>query len=290
MPARWFGMTDPTQNIEKKKQDLHVIQNLGEGDLNADTDGDGIKNWEEILRGTNPNIKDSPVVDTAVASSSLYTTLSKDDTLNDENNLTAQFSKNAYTLSTYLGGNNVTDDTLLNNLSQGLIDGEIQKLLIKRYSTIDIKTTNDESIKSVKNYGNILGSYIRNSFKTILSIDENTILDNYNKTKNTKDLEGIKTKIDSLDELQNNLRKMIVPTPLLNNHLTILNFANSYENVLKNIYSIENDPIRALAGYQALNTTFSYFLTSAYSFVDLFNKNNISFGANEGGYIFNSVK
>lgn len=275
-------------SAQKQQNDLLVIQSIQEGALNDDTDGDGLKNWEEVLMKTNPNVKDNPNQNTnnEIEETSVVV-LAKDDPLNDPNNLTAQFAKNAYTLAGYLESKGVSDDQTIKEVSKGLVDGEIAKLLIKRYSEGDLNITTKGDNVTLKNYGNQLAGFIDTSFKVALAINEEEILNTYNTSKNVSDLNKLKTKIDSLTTLQNNLKGMTVPRLAVNNHLDILNRTNSYTTVLKNIYTAPTDPMRAIAGYTASKQTFQYFIDSAYGFVDFFKSNKVVFGKNEKGDLFN---
>lgn len=290
LPSSWLGNIGSSQSKYKQaQQDLLVVKNLENGSLNEDTDGDGLKNWEELLRGTNPNVKDNP--DQNINGSSTtenVKTLAKDDPLNDENNLTAQFAKNSYTLANYLDANKISSQDTVNNLSQGLIDGEINKLLIKKYTETDLNIINKNDGDTLKVYGNQLSTYLINYYINVLSIDEMSILKKYADSKDTSDFKKIKTKVDMLDKLQNSLKSMSVPSMAVKNHINLLNSTNSYEEALKNIEAIDKDPLRAVAGYQSLNEITPSFLGIINTYFDFFKANNIIFAQSDAGYLFSS--
>ncbi len=281
-----FGSKKVTNTNLGQQNDLLVIQKIEGGDLNADTDGDGLKNWEEALLGTNPNIKDNPNQNIEGSTSPQFTPIAKDDPLNDVNNLTAQFSKNAYTMASYLNSNGVSDNQTIDEVSKGLISGEITKLLIKKYTVDDLKNVDKNDTTTLKNYGNQLANYVDTSFKIILNIDEEKILNTYTQSKDAKDLSKLKTKIDSLETLQSNLKNMIVPKVAAQNHLNILNSTASYIAILKNINTVNTDPIRAVVGYKALPQILLNFFNNFIDLNKFFKENKVTFSNNEKWFVF----
>lgn len=286
VPAKWLNIDTGDTYIKSKtdenKNDLSVVQKqLQEGYLNQQVDNTtGLKNWEKLLGKTKQVDNTIQVVTKATSTKS-----GSYDALSDPDNITAQFAKNAYTMSAYLKQQGVTDDASIAQISKSVIEGELSKMTMQRYEKTDLKIVGTNDSKALKVYANQLVTYMNTSFKTDITVRDMDALSIYYTKGDTQELQKIQTDLKILKTFQSNVLKMSVPSSLVTYQLTLLNNTGAYINILNNILKAESDPLRALIAYKAYPAVATNFLGSLAGLKNVYNDKGVVFTPNEPAYV-----
>lgn len=230
--------------------------------VNKDSDGDGVLDWEEPLWGldptkkeTTPGVPDSTVIAKLKAESG-YNFDSTNGTAPAEENLTEtdKFSRELFSTTAALSQNGVMDQTTAENISGSLAEKIKNSAPRKIYIATEIKTTSDNSAKSIKKYSDALLANVFNNYKTNTSVMD--ILKRFIVDENNVDatvLKELDPLIKQTQTMIDQALKITVPDSLTSAHLDLL---NGLERVAENISDIrlyESDPILALGGISKYN-------------------------------------
>lgn len=249
---------EKNNKINSKKEILSdiLIKNISE----KDTDGDGLKNWEENLWGTDPNNPDTdgdgtsdgkevfegrnPLV--AGPNDLIKDTIKKNKTDSYKNlNETEKLSRDFFNGYLILKKNNKLGGINEKNFIKTIINNKFKENsnLNKKYFLADITTTNKDDLVTLENYGNgithILKKYAK--FGNPLVILKKAVNDN-----NKDELNKLNDFVKIYKEMQKELLKLVVPKQIVFQHLKFLNGINNLTNNVKNLALFFEDPTTTL--------------------------------------------
>jgi len=274
IPASWF-------NVDNKNQPLDLTSVNAVNVTPKDKNTNQPLTWKQLAESA---LSDQPEVLTQLQSAPIDTeTISQ---LNDEENLTASFSKNLYVASAYLKENNITDEDSKQNVINQLIEQEAAKIVPTVYSYKDINVAQTESKTSIKTYGNTVASLFSATLTEKSLADDISALKDFLKTKSGDSITPIKRDHDRVSAMLQKLLKVSVPPSAVVYHLSAINKISEYNDTLSNVSKMETDPLRAnLALKKYTDVVFS--TTGVYqNLSDYFNIKNIVFSSKESGYMF----
>ncbi len=309
IPLLYLGLKKPEVSTTK----LTPTQQKVVTALERDSDGDGLKDWEEILWKTSPTNTDSDNDTTSdgeevaggrdplkagpndFISIGTSTENGTHPTSGKAKTTTEAFARDffgKYIALVKTDGKSVSEDDQI-----AIID----ELLSKKYITLEptvypesaIKTSTDNSKTALRKYGNAIGAiFIKNSPKVVeneLTIFE-TALDLKNAGENG-DME-----IQKLDEIiasyQKNVRdinSLVAPSGTKELQLALLNSLSGVLTAIESLRASYDDPILGLPTLSLYQTEVVHLGESMLQLYGYFTRNNITFTQEEGGYIFSSI-
>jgi hypothetical protein len=265
--------TGTVADLNKKITD-QVIQNIINVDKSqseVDTDGDGLKDWEEVLIGTDPKnpdtdkdgTKDGEEIrlgrdpkkkgpnDKLTSASQLVKVNSN--AITEESTITDQISKeffSEYLLAKKTNGTITQDDALAiaNNTLSGLnITNDA-----KQYTVNDVRVIIDSSDPQIARYEDeIIAIIKKNTPKTAKF--EIEILNEVTLSKDTTVLNQLDPIIKGYQGIVTETLSVVVPQKALGYHMVYLNTMSSILNDVRGFKYILSDPIRgyiAFTNYQ----------------------------------------
>lgn len=285
VPARWFGIGSESY---QKSTGPDISPDLLVQNVNDDSDHDGIPNWKESLMGTNPMVKDATKVKVTEAPKSPEEkkALAR---LDDPKNLTSQFIKNTVGLSTYLDKQGVTDEAELKQISNNIGDETAKIAEVRTYASKDLNISNNESLESLKLYGNKMALGLINMFFVVDPTNGITDLQEYQKNNDASKLKKYEIKVNYLNELINAMTKTPVPASAVETHLYVLNTYEIYRVVLLGFSESANDPMRGMLSAKSYPDAYYNITQCAVAFATYFSKKSVVFGPNESASIFTKI-
>lgn len=254
---------------------------------NPDTDGDGTKDGDEIDVGRNPNLSGpNDVLDTSILSAD-----DKKSSFDGDGKLTAteKFSQDIFGnyLLKRVSGESLSEDdknilvsSALQNISD-LGDYEI------KYTTSDINISADTSDIALKNYGNTLGNIIKKySFETKSSV---LILEDSLENNNPNEIKKLDPVIDGYKNILNDFLEVSAPESATQEHLDTVNALALMTDVIESMRVFYEDPIRALAGLGQYQAGSEMLLDAFQNMKTYFSQNGIKFEEKDGGYILVNI-
>ena len=212
--------------------------------------------------------------------------------LDDPNNLTAQVSKNAYAISTYIAqqGANI-DQKTLDSISKNIADNSVSSMQNKVtiHTESEFKTTNKDDVITLKAYGNELS---KNLFKVFSSgnKDNVSIVSDYLSTEDETILKKFDKEINSFKALRDSLLKMTVPKVLLPLHVREINMAENYINILTIFSKTNIDPLKTVVTMEEYRKSLPEFYKIITDYNTLFINKGVYFNSTEDGYMFFNEK
>ncbi len=235
------------QNKEKDNvynaKDLTVINNDESEPQDADTDGDGSKDWEEILVGTDPNdVKSKPSDKKSVITGDVSKNVAKNKL--DPMDIVSREFFARYMELRQLGSSKDKASQL--ELAQATA-GNIVLSKPATYTEKEISIKQDQSIEAVRQYGLEVG----NIFKKYLvkSRNEAVIVRDSIEQEDPEILKELDPVIASNKNIINSLVKLSVPASLTTIHLDILNSMNGSLFVAQ---SFKDSGVSPIEGIQAI--------------------------------------
>ncbi len=241
------------------------IQRLVNETVSLDTDNDGLKDWEEVLLGTDPKNPDTdsdgttdkdevdqdrdPLIagpDDSVLSSN--TSITNDaDPKTDDRTVTEDLAIELFTgyISLKKDGNlnTITSDSLIT----AIIDKTVRSADIRPYNTEDITIIEDPSEEAIHAYD----IQLTNILKPDQAMENDlVILRQVLETKNNNDLVAFDTSIKHYGKIVSKMLLLSVPTTISTEHVTAI---NALMRVIENIKSMKTvfiDPLEALIGVE----------------------------------------
>lgn len=273
---------------------------------NKDQDGDNLKDWEEILWKTNPNMPDSDFDGTSDGkevslgrnplkpgpNDKLLTQTSdvnQQITKKEELTETDKFARDFFTqFMTARELGIITDATSAENLATQFLQKQQNYTAVQRYLPNNIKTTID-SKESVKEYANITAQ-IYTKYRQIYQKEPLVFVE----TDIDTNLEGSIKKFKKMAEIHNlmimELLQVQTPSNLSNIHLGLINSFDADVQGYLMISEMDKDPLKALAGLEIVRVGDAgqdKFLKMA---SDYFRLAEITFRFDEVGYFWENYK
>ncbi len=278
-----------------------LVSDAIKADADKDTDGDGLKDWEEILWKMNPlsgdtdkdgvsDVKEVELQKISKNSEVIYKNTQKTATKITENlTQTDTFARDFFT--TYaeykksgvpIIGNTEQQQQIVNSiLNKSAIEDKI-----KQFTLANIKINDNDSEESIKQYGNTLGTIlINNSPKKEELENEFVIFSKAIQNQNAKELEKLDIIIKSYKNIITEFSTVAVPKSAAQTHLNLLNTLNAVLASDQGMRIYFDDPIGGLSGYVYYKKRVGDLHKALADTVSYFNEKNVVFGEEEGGFV-----
>lgn len=209
-----------------------------------DSDGDGLKDWEEALLGTDPNkADDKSLIEKARNNTSTHTEIESTETLTSTDVLARDF------FARYMELKQVGLST--DKQSQENLVGQVLKsgLILdnpKKYELKDIIVITDTSKEAIKKYGNDIGAVFKKYNAN--NRDEAVIAKEAIDKEDYKILKEIDPIILNYKNIINNLLKIQAPKSISDTHLALINSVNLFLFVSESLRKVDVDPVKGLQG------------------------------------------
>lgn len=303
----YFTKFNSKKEVEKKTISIAESGATFDGTaFTKDTDGDGLRDWEESLWGTDLNNPDTDGDGTPdgdeVAMGRDPLIPGPDDKLKPELtpvykrtdtenlNTTESFQKDYYDgIAKLSADGDLTNDTLQTFIS-GLAREYVAKEQLKlRYSDKDITISSDPSIAVIKDYGNRLGVvaeiYAGIDFKK--EIESIQAFLESGGDSGTETLDSIITQYTSARERLLNVGT--VPYALSEAHLNILNGVTGIEEAMTAMKaSYKTDPLKSMINLSLYQQGVLLISKGSNDVVDYMKERNIIFTSSEPGFILSN--
>lgn len=245
---------------------------------NPDTNGDGINDYDEIRAGINPlgkSLDDKLATDTVQkkVNPSVESDLTETDKMSME-----LFAK--YVQSKQNGDYASTSD--YTNFFFDYLNNNSNKDDVTIYKDTDMKSVS-ETAESLRVYGNTLGKIIIDNAK-LYPGNELQILDDAIAKNDTKILDQLDNPIKRYTGLRDGMLGMPVPEGIVSIHVKMLNLLNIMVTGIQNMKLIISDPVKGLTGTSLYPNASGYFIDAVKELHDYFVSHKVIFGKNESGY------
>lgn len=288
----------PTKTVAEVK----IVRNPVEV-LDIDSDGDGLKDWEETLWKLDPNNPDTDgdgIPDAEEVKKKITEIDTKSETEGSNENGTEGesyttdtetdiISKKLFAEYINLKQSGNFNEESVAAAANNLVAEEIQnKKVIQYYFPKDIKTFSSDNKVLLKSYGN--------SFAAIRTKYQKQYLENplvkEGETANLIDPEFLKGLIRVSEVYKNmalELSKIAVPKDLADTHIEILNNYMASSDGLKEMSALSSDPVLGMIGTQRHMEAEGKEKTLLNELAKYLIKNKITYSQNEPGYSLNNI-
>lgn len=272
IPAESVGIKKSNQKklVLKTSEELAVLR--------GDTDSNGTADWKDMLMNNmSPSLKD--------ASEKTVVTEVDKKTLQDPNNITATFAKNAYTSSVYASQKGNVTEEQQKELADKIAQEASSKIVFTTYTIDDLKLIKIEDNASIKKYGNDLGKIYTKADSNNITRDDIAIIKAYNVNKDASVLEAFVVKKNVLETAITSLLAVSVPYSASAYHLRLINKLSDYKIIIDNLAQADTDPMRALIAFNEYLPTVKS-LSSSFSGIQRYmTGEGITFTSSEAGFI-----
>jgi hypothetical protein len=277
IPARWVGLEPKVSGYTPI--DFSSIKPAEEVLKESDRDNNGTVTWRELFEANLPE-RETLQLEATTPDPKIQKAL------DDPNNLTASFSKNLIVSSAYLKNNNITDPDAQKAVIDGITQEEINKTASKTYTLNEIKIAKSEDLQSIRAYGNQMATILKNII-TVKDLETNLpgVMD-YINTENEKSVDPIKKTATYMENVVGKLLLVEVPPSAALYHISVLNQAVMYKDVVSNISKIIDDPVRASISVEKYPETTLDTLRVFITLKNYFSVQKITFTSSEAGYVF----
>lgn len=210
----------------------------------ADSDGDTVPDWQEMLLGTDPYIADKDKANAALAASARPTT-------NSEVSMPETSKLVDRVVTAYVGAQTanraMTPQEIANQISSGLEAPGTYK----PHLASEIKTTNTNTKESAATYQ----AGMREAMQPMLSFKNSEIelVGRYVSQKDTSALAALDAMADTDDAVAKNMLKIVVPTEALAQHLEAINALTYFAATLHTMVKYAQDPVASLTLLRVFN-------------------------------------
>jgi hypothetical protein len=292
------------RNTQKQKvvysAPIQAVVNELPSDLQTvDSDNDGLKDWEEVLLGTNSRIGDSdgdgtldgkeaeqgrnPLVKgPSDKASDMAKTAAAVASLSETDKLARDF------FARYMELNQaglVNDTTGQADLIDQVLKSGVVLNKPKSYGADNIFLGMDTSAEAVRQYGNQLGQIFKKYYNAALPNEVNVVKEALEK-EDFELLKQIDPIIANYKGILTDVLKVQVPPSLVQNHLLLINSMSTVLFSAEEMRKVEKDTLSGINGssvwlgaVQGLNTAFN-------NLKAVFKANGLTFTASEGGAFF----
>ncbi len=255
---------------------------------NADTDGDGTLDGEEIQIGRDP-LKPAPGDEITVQSIEVFRDNAVADAEGRSSNLTAEFAKNFFIEYA---------KTKEAGLPVGIMGASIQKVenLIPQdqyenrkplFTEEDILIAPSQDNYALRTYGNEVGLALKNH----PVVGENMLDVFYRalRSGNKAELDTLRASATSVDKLAEEIISIRVPEPLVASHVELLNSLALFNELLVAFGNTYEDPLGATIAMTYYPKTAKELAIVAISTAKYFESRDIVYARNDPGYVFNEL-
>jgi hypothetical protein len=273
VPAKWLGVK-PRTYTPLNFDDIQAYQ-----DLSKDKNFNSSPDWKDLLENTVSTTN-------AAALESTPDDAKVEELLNDPDNLTSSYSKNMLIASSYLEQNGKTDEASKQQIAEALIQQEKDKIITKTYTSKDLVVQKTESETMRKNYGNALGTLLKEAGTYKIGEGDLEILQTYLDTKDASVLDSLRIKEDNVAVLIRKMTVMPVPLSATPYHLLALNRLSAYLTLLDGLSKADTDPIRASIVFKEYASIIKAMFGALVNIKEYFKVESVVFTSKESGYVF----
>lgn len=274
LPASWFGIQQQTRRYEPLN-----LGNLAQPEnLATDTNNDGAISWGELIASSLSISEDEIETKTEIDPKEIAI-------LNDQNNLTASFTKNAYIAGTTLLQNNILGEQESQQVMRQLLQDEVGKIVPKTYTPQDIQVVATNKT-TIKNYGNETATILKGIITKESIVRDMTSLSNYLGTADSSALIPLIENGKKADAVLTKLLALKVPSSATIYHLQTLIRVSDYRDTLFNLSSADTDGVRATAALKKYQDTVTEALQIFPTLEMYFSSENVVFSSTEPGYLY----
>ena len=297
------GVSASAQNPQTEIAPQVIMSETVKNSSNVDTDGDGLKDWEEVLWGTNPEksdtngngIKDAQEVEVLKRSQTLKQAPTASNAFKNSNTaptqaptLTEKIAQEAFAKYINLRQTGVKiDEATANQVALSVLsDNNNLETKLQKFTAINIpNTTTTEDSTTIKAYGNeIWNIMVRNTPNNVVLENEYVIFSNSITKNDENELKKLDTIIDGYTATIQDLVVMPVPKSAVPLHLAFLNDMNTVLATIQNMRAYFTDNARGL-GALTYYINYVYKLKTSFdSIVSYFDTKGVVYVEGEGGY------
>ncbi len=246
-----------------------------------DGDGDGLRDWEEELRGTDPKTPDDlskkpePVEEAPVEEL--------------PNTMTNQFSKDffAYYLKHNAGNAAMTQEQKDAFIKQAAAAAEKQ-VDSKLLTTTDIITSSENNFAVWRDYGNTVAMIMQRY--PVKNENELSIFSRAIQSNDPSIIEELGPIEKSYNDTIADLRTLQTPTLFLNEHLNLLNRMISVHNTVIAMQNVFSDPLPALVRTQQYQDEAQQLSNALASMHALLTAQGVTYTSDEPGIFFEAFQ
>lgn len=264
----FIGKKTGKARTEKQTPSALLGNNKSFEKLQRDTDGDGLKDWEEALYRTDQQKADTdgdgapdgeeikmsrdplkPGPNDALATSTIEYHAGQDQQENLTRKLAGVFGQKM--IARRLIDPSAPFDP--DQSGQEIVDGFLQTVPDEIPSTLtakDIVIGKDNSDKTVQTYATALERITHDHWKQFGDIEDVAIFAQAMEQEHYQQLEQLDPYLAVYDQVITELKKLPVPPRLVILHLQYLNLASAQADTIRKMRFAEQDPINALVGAQ----------------------------------------
>jgi hypothetical protein len=288
--SSWFKDKN-SDNDSAKSLSLEAVS-ISNIDSDLDTDKDGLKDWQELLWGTDKNNADSDkdgTTDSKEIEAGRDPSIAGPDDRLEKTRGISESSVKSFSASVSSDPNNISNKVSHDLFSKfmalqnsGNLDEDSQAQVINdvitnidpgsippRYSLTDVRVV-DTNTASLRAYGNQVAEAVLNLGKTI--------------TPNSSNKDSLSQYVKTIESL----RAMNTPATLGLNHLQILNNFNATYQMLALLAEYEKDPIKGLVALKSIQTNNKNSVALFETIASELKNSDIIFDKTEAGNIWNN--
>jgi len=272
-----------------------AVEKIVKKSLEDDTDGDGLKNWEEALYKTDPENPDtdgdgmsdgaeisanrSPIVSGTGHDASGTSTISTLPTFS----ATDKFSQELFIkyIEAKKSGQEITQE-FSDKLAEEIVakNYEGQEVL---FNDNDLNVINNPTLTQIHDYGNAFGAAIstpvpkgvRNEFEILDAIITNGLTES--------DKEELQILYNRYNSIHDNLAKIRVPLEMRNAHASFIRAVDTIRNSVSGMQNLNTDPIGALRKIALYEEGLNDLSITSLSLKQYFFSKKITFESTESG-------
>ncbi len=287
---------------EKTEADIQQIQ---ENEINKDSDGDGLKDWEENLWKSDIHDPDTDSDGTPdgeeVREGRDPTIAGPNDTLKKETaikniienagqsdaNSTEKLSQEFFAeyLSVKQDGQDITEsqkETMIGNLLAKQVSSSSG---YKTYTASQFNVISDGSAEAIRAYGNTLGGIITQNSVTDLE-NEISILQTAVTDQNAEKLNDLDPIITKYQAIIDASLKISVPPTAAELHVNFVNAVSGLVDSITKMKSVIDDPLTSLKGIGIYGDARDGLVKSISGLATYFKENGVVWSTTEYGYTF----
>ena len=281
---------------ESEEEIIKMVSEINQQTLKNDSDGDGLKDWEEILWKTDPQNPDTdgdgvddnteilakrnPLIagPDDLLSENITTFINTQDDLEYDKPLTQTdiLSRELFTGYVALKQNNqlgaAQEEQFISNLVIKSLSPNT--ILVKNYTIDDLNISNENNDEIIQQYADRLMAIIKLGDNLE---DEAVLIKTIVETKSKSELKKLNSNIEIYKEMQEQLLSLKTPLIISSIHLKGINSLGNLINDVSNMLLIFEDPVAGLKGVENYFDSLLSLSTNIIYTIDYFNKNNITF-------------
>jgi hypothetical protein len=273
-----------------------AVEKIVKKSLEDDTDGDGLKNWEEALYKTDPENADT---DTDGMSDGSEISTNRDPLVSGVGDRTTQSATS--TQITFTATDRFSQELFVQYLNAKQSGQEItsefsdklaEEILSKNYSSqekvfdvSELTLIQNPTTSEIRDYGNAFGKAVTVPVPKNVR-NELVILDSIQTIGMTDDDEAeLRALYNRYSVMRDTLANMRVPADIRNTHATFIRGVDTMRNVVVGIQNLNIDPIGALQKITLYEDGFNSLSVTSVALRQYFVSKNISFSSTESGAV-----